>query len=183
MIDANANDLVVLVDADDNEIGTAGKLAAHRSGARHRAISVQIVDRSGRLLLQKRSPSKYHSGGLWTNTCCSHPRPGESTADAAERRLSEEMGIRAPLKPLFRVHYRAELDSGMIENEIVHVLGGIYSGPVAPDPLEAETFEWSPYRAVRSAVEQRPDEYSVWFRIYLRDHDDAITRLIDLASS
>jgi isopentenyl-diphosphate delta-isomerase len=101
---------VILVDEDDRPLGVAPKLAAHRQGQLHRALSVQLQDRHGRLLLQKRHIGKYHSGGLWTNTCCGHPRPSETAIDAAHRRLKEEMGISCPLLPLFSARYRAELD-------------------------------------------------------------------------
>jgi isopentenyl-diphosphate Delta-isomerase len=175
MTPEEANDLVILVDAADREIGTAPKLPAHRDGRLHRAISVQILDARGRLLLQKRHVAKYHSGGLWTNTCCSHPRPGETAHAAATRRLQEEMGIATPLRPLFTTTYRAELDTAMIEHEYVHVFGGIYDGAVLPNPSEADGFEWSTIDALRDAVARQPNRYSAWFRIYLRDHGDKIT--------
>src|SRR5437868_14391149 len=109
----NSGDAVILVDADDRPVGTMGKLEAHRQGLRHRAISVIVRDRENRLLLQQRAASKYHSGGLWTNTCCSHPRPGEDTFAAAERRLAEEMGFTCPLNLLFTTHYRADVSGGL----------------------------------------------------------------------
>jgi isopentenyl-diphosphate delta-isomerase len=161
---------VILVDENDRELGRAPKLAAHRSGALHRALSVQLQGRDGRLLLQKRHVGKYHSGGLWTNTCCSHPRPGEPAIDAARRRLLEEMGIACPLSPLFSTRYRAELDHGMIEHELVHVFGGKYDGAVRPDPAEADGFAWLTLEEVEADVARAPERYSVWFRLYLRDH-------------
>ena len=172
---APPDELVILVDSDDQTIGTASKLAAHRDGRLHRAISVQIVDPGGRLLLQKRQIDKYHSGGLWTNTCCSHPRPGESAHAAAHRRLHEEMGFATALRPLFKAIYRAELDKGLIEHEFVHVFGGTYAGPVHPNPAEAEAFDWTSIEALRESVARQPTLYSAWFRIYLRDHWDLIT--------
>jgi isopentenyl-diphosphate Delta-isomerase len=175
MTPADINDHVILVDAQDREIGTAPKLPAHRDGRLHRAISVQILDRSGRLLLQKRQVAKYHSGGLWTNTCCSHPRPGESAFDAAHRRLQEEMGIATPLRPLFTTTYRAALDNGLIEHEFVHVFGGVHGGAVVPHPDEADGFEWTTIETLRTSIAQQPDRYTAWFRIYLRDHWDMIT--------
>lgn len=161
---------VILVDVDDREIGTAPKLAAHREGRLHRALSVVLADRQGRLLLQKRHVRKYHSGGLWTNTCCSHPRPGEAVADAAVRRLGEEMGIDCRLSPMFRVHYRAELDNEMIEHEVVHVFGGIFDGPVRPDPQEADGFDWVEPDTLLSDLDATPGRYSVWFRRYCLEH-------------
>jgi isopentenyl-diphosphate delta-isomerase len=166
---------VILVDADDRPIGRAPKLAAHRDGWLHRAVSVQLRDGEGRLLLQKRRLDKYHSGGLWTNTCCGHPRPGESVAVAARRRLDEEMGIRCELLPLFTATYRADVDRGLIEHELVHVFGGEYSGEVHPHPEEAEAFAWVAPDDLIAAVARTPEQYSVWFRIYLRDHGSALT--------
>ena len=183
------NDLeerLILVDEDDREIGTGGKLAVHREGQLHRALSVVIRDPAGRLLLQKRSAAKYHSGGLWTNTCCSHPRPGEPIGAASTRRLEEEMGISCPLLPLFVTRYRAELDGGMTEHELVHVLGGLHAGPVRPDPAEADGYAWSEPGWLRRDLETNPDAYSVWFRKYLLQHWEEVVapaawrRLADL---
>ena len=165
---------VILVDEQDQPIGTAPKLAAHRQGLLHRAISVQVSDSRGRLLLQKRYIGKYHSGGLWTNTCCSHPRPGESSDDAASRRLEEEMGIRCDQRPLITTRYRADVGNGLIEHEIVHVFAGLFDGPVCPDPREADGYAYvSPQELEADLREdaQRPSSrYSEWFRIYTRDH-------------
>lgn len=175
MSPADASDLVILVDASDRALGTAPKLAVHRDGRLHRAISVQIRDQAGLLLLQKRSSDKYHSGGLWTNTCCSHPRPGETALAAAQRRLGEEMGIVCPLRPLFETTYRAALDNGMVEHEVVHVFGGLYDGVVHPDPAEVEDVAWIPIADVGDAVARQPERYSAWFGIYVRDHWRALT--------
>ncbi len=131
------NDPVILVDADDVQVGTAGKLDAHQRGLKHRAISVLVRNAKGEFLLQRRSPAKYHSGGLWTNACCSHPLPGESTADAARRRLAQEMGFSCPIDPLFVFQYNTPVPGGLIENEIVHVFGGRYDGPIKPDPCRS----------------------------------------------
>jgi isopentenyl-diphosphate delta-isomerase len=161
---------VILVDADDNRTGTAPKLEAHRIGLRHRALSVIVRDASGRLLLQKRQARKYHSGGLWTNTCCSHPRPQEPVQLAAARRLREEMGIACPLLHLMTVAYRAEVGAGMIEDEIVHVFAGLFEGPVRPDPGEADGFAWIGPEALRADISTSPERYSVWFRKYCAEH-------------
>src|ERR1700729_4100405 len=122
----------ILVDAHGGETGHAAKLAAHRPGLLHRAISVSIVDPQGRLLLQRRARAKYHSGGLWTNACCTHPRPGETTHEAAERRLSEELGVVCPLHWVLRTHYRARVGAELVEDEIVHLYHGLYVGEVRP---------------------------------------------------
>ena len=161
---------VILVDVEDRPIGVAPKLAAHRDGSLHRAISVQLRDANGRLLLQKRHVDKYHSGGLWTNTCCSHPRPGEGTDSAARRRLMEEMGIACTLVPLFVTRYQAVLDNGMTEHEVVHCFGGLYEGEVRPDPSEVDGYSWIEPEELRADVQRTPDRYSTWFRIYVKDY-------------
>ncbi|HEX2256637.1 MAG TPA: isopentenyl-diphosphate Delta-isomerase [Afifellaceae bacterium] len=157
---------VVLVDAADSEIGTAEKLEAHRRGLLHRAISVLIRDSRGRLLLQKRSAGKYHSGSLWTNCCCSHPRPGEAPLEAAHRRLREEMGFDCPLKPLGVTSYRAAVGDGMTEHELVHLFAGTYDGPVMPDPGEADGFAWTEETELAADLAARPGCYTAWFRHY-----------------
>lgn len=159
-------DRVILVDDDDREIGTAGKLDAHRRGILHRAISVLIRDSAGRLLLQKRQSGKYHSGGLWTNCCCSHPRPGEAPADAAHRRLKEEMGFDCALEPLGLTSYRAAVGDGMTEHEVVHLFAGTYDGPVSPDPREADGFSWVEPAELAADIAARPARYTAWFRHY-----------------
>ena len=160
----NSSDELILVDADDNPIGTAPKLEAHRSGLRHRAISVIVGDQNKRILLHRRAAGKYHSGGLWTNTCCSHPRPGEATGDAASRRLVEEMGISCPLTFIFAMPYRAQVSNGLIEDEITHVFGGRFDGTPNPDPLEVSDWCWKPFAEVAQDVDARPEIYTVWFR-------------------
>jgi isopentenyl-diphosphate delta-isomerase len=162
----DSRELVILVDEGDRAIGSGAKLEVHGRGALHRAFSVIIRDRDGRLLLQRRHRSKYHSGGLWTNACCGHPRPGEDVAAAAERRLEEEMGFQTALSLLGTHHYRAELDHGMIENELVHIFAGTYDGAVRPDPTEVDGFEWRALEDIRAALSKAPDDYSVWFRRY-----------------
>ena len=158
---------VVLVDAYDHVIGREEKISAHRRGVLHRAFSVMIWDGAGRMLLQQRAIGKYHSGGLWTNACCGHPRPGEAAVDAAARRLSEEMGFIARLAPVGPFTYRAELDSGLTEHELVHVFRGIYEGSLCPDPAECDGYTWAaPAEIVREAV-ARPERFTAWFKKYL----------------
>jgi isopentenyl-diphosphate delta-isomerase len=163
-------DPVILVDADDVEIGTAEKLDAHRRGLKHRAISALVHNSAGEFLLQQRAAAKYHSGGLWTNACCSHPYPGESAADAAQRRLAEEMGVTCGLEPLFRFSYRAPVPGGLIEDEVVHVFGGRHDGPVRPDPAEVGAWKWMTMRDLDADLRARPDAYTVWFRQYVGTH-------------
>lgn len=158
---------VVLVDSDDNETGIAEKLEAHRQGKLHRAFSVMVWDRNGRLLLQRRQIGKYHSGGLWTNTCCGHPRPGEPSLLAAGRRLTEEMGVVCSLTPIGTFTYRAELDAGLIEHEFVHIFSGVHDGPVAPNPVECDGYSWSTPDVIRRQIAAVPQCFSAWFRKYV----------------
>ena len=160
----NSSDEVIIVDPNDLAIGTAPKLDAHRSGLRHRALSVVIADKHGRLLLHQRAAGKYHSGGLWTNTCCSHPRPGEDVRDAAVRRLEEEMGIACPLSFMFSMHYRADVSNGLIEDEITHVFGGHFDGTPTPNPDEVLAWRWMTFADVARDVDERPALYTAWFR-------------------
>jgi isopentenyl-diphosphate delta-isomerase len=165
----DATEQVILVDAEDRELGIAPKLAAHERGDLHRAFSVLIHDGAGRLLLQKRYRGKYHSGGLWTNACCGHPRPGEDTLAAAARRLNEEMGFTCPLSPLGTLIYRESVDGGLIEHELVHLFAGRYEGPIHPDPREAEDHAWRPLHDIRREAITNPERFTVWFGRYLRE--------------
>lgn len=159
---------VILVDEDDRPIGTEEKLAAHHKGLRHRAFSIIIVNDRGEMLLQKRADGKYHSGGLWTNTCCGHPRPGESIESAARRRLQEEMGFTCPLEERFTFAYRAELDQGLVENELDHVFVGHCDGArPQPDPHEVGDWRWVDVPTLRQDVAAHPERYTYWFRILL----------------
>ena len=164
-----AEDQVILVDADDREIGVLGKLAAHeRGGTRHRAFSVFIVDPQGRWLLQQRAAGKYHFPGLWTNACCSHPRPGEATAGAAHRRLREELGFDCPLTERFQFEYRAtSAAEGLTEHELDHVFTGTWAGPVAPDPDEVAATRWVEPKALDAEVRAQPENFTPWFKIAL----------------
>jgi isopentenyl-diphosphate delta-isomerase len=168
------NDPVILVDANDVEIGSAGKLDAHQRGLQHRAISVLVRNAAGRFLLQRRSPAKYHSGGLWTNACCSHPLPGESTPDAARRRLAQEMGFACEIEPLFVFQYREPVPGGLIENEVVHVFGGQHDGAIKPDPAEVSDWKWISYPDLVADLKAHPDRYTVWFRHYVATHGDML---------
>jgi isopentenyl-diphosphate delta-isomerase len=163
----DSNEMMVLVDGDDNIVGTANKVETHRAGALHRAFSVIIWDGAGRLLLQKRCVRKYHSGGVWTNACCGHPRPDEDLAAAASRRLEEEMGFTCPLEGLGVIRYWAELDHGMIEHEIVHVFRGQYDRVIAPNPEEVEGYQWASLEDVRADIAAAPQNFSAWFREYM----------------
>jgi isopentenyl-diphosphate delta-isomerase len=159
---------VVLVDADDAEVGTTGKLEAHRTGELHRAFSVFVFDSAGAMLLQRRAAGKYHSAGRWSNASCGHPRPGEDTRSAARRRLREEMGIDCALIPVAAFSYRAEVGGGLIENEYDHVFVGWTDTEPRPDPLEADAWCWAPIGDVRRNLQRDPERYSAWFAIALR---------------
>ena len=156
---------VILVDASDNPIGTMEKMEAHRQGLLHRAFSVFIFNPSGALLLQQRAEGKYHSPGLWTNTCCSHPFPGEDTFAAAHRRLKEELGFTTPLQEIFYFTYRAEFDNGLIEHEYDHVYFGIYKGMIHPDPAEVNDFDYLTPDEVQVAIDNDPATFTPWFLI------------------
>ena len=167
-VDTGADE-VIIVDADDIAIGQVPKLEAHRRGLRHRAISVIIGDAHGRILLQRRAADKYHSAGLWTNTCCSHPRPGEAVRDAAIRRLAEEMGIACPLAFFFSMHYRTDVSNGLIEDETVHVFGGRFGNAPNPNPTEVSDWCWKPAAEIACDIGLRPEIYTVWFQKFHRD--------------
>lgn len=165
---------VILVDTQDKEVGQAPKLDAHRAGLLHRAISVCVVDAHGRMLLQRRAIEKYHSGGLWTNACCTHPRAGEAVREAAERRLAEELGVVCPLRWMLRTHYRAPVSRGLIENEVVHLFHGFYDGQVVPNPLEVDDFVWWDRKELLTNIEKRPDVFTYWFKHYVNAFADRL---------
>lgn len=158
-------DLLILVDVNDQQIGTAGKLRAHQKGQLHRAFSIFIFDRQSRVLLQQRADGKYHSPGLWSNTCCGHPRLGEKTADAARRRLMEEMGLACELTERLTFTYRAQVPGGLMEYEYVHVLVGLSEATPTPAPDEAKTWRWVHPLELREELDNAPDTFTIWFRI------------------
>lgn len=156
---------VILVDEDDRELGTVEKMEAHRTSRRHRAFSVFVFNSQGELMLQKRAETKYHSGKLWTNTCCSHPKPGESIDEAAHRRLLEEMGFDCELKEIFSFTYQAQLDRDLFEYEYDHVLVGSYDGKPTPDQEEVEDWKWIGLETLRCTIREKPEQYTCWFKI------------------
>lgn len=158
------DEMVVLVNEKDEVVGSMEKLEAHRTGTLHRAFSVFLFHEDGRLLLQKRARSKYHSAGLWTNTCCSHPRPGEDLLSAASRRLKEEMGIEVPLVERFAFTYKADVGGGLKEHEYDHVFFGVWSGPVVPNSAEVEEWRFLEPELLAEDLALRPDRYTVWIR-------------------
>ncbi len=158
---------VILVDEQDTPVGTMGKLEAHEKALLHRAFSIFVFDKEGSLLLQQRAAGKYHSGGLWTNTCCSHPKPGETTPEAANKRLQEEMGFTTPLTPAFSFLYKAAFDNGLTEHEYDHVFIGYYDGPVHPDPGEVSDYCYQSLPAIKQNMLANPGLYTEWFKIAL----------------
>ena len=156
---------VILVDENDNQVGVMPKLEAHQKGLLHRAFSVFIFNSKYELLLQKRASSKYHSGGLWTNTCCSHPREGEEILDAANRRLIEEMGIETSLRKVHDFIYKAELDNDLTEHEFDHVLYGIYNEDPIINKDEADDFKWIDMDSLNEDIKTNGNNYTIWFKI------------------
>ncbi len=158
---------VVLVDKDDNVLGTMEKMEAHEKGLLHRAFSVFLFDSKGRMLLQQRAFSKYHSGGLWTNACCSHPREGETYIDAAHRRLVEEMGFDCEIKEAFHFIYNKKLDKGLTEHELDHVFTGVYEGEINFNTDEVNAYKYISTEDLLADLKQHPENYTEWFKICL----------------
>jgi isopentenyl-diphosphate Delta-isomerase len=156
---------VILVDEYDTPVGVMEKMEAHRKALLHRAFSVFIFNRKGEMLLQRRALSKYHSGGLWTNACCSHPRPEEDTRQAAGRRLSEELGFVVPLEKIFDFTYRSAFDNGLTEYEFDHVYVGYYDQDVHPNPEEVSEYRWLSPEAVQAELAASPSAYTSWFHL------------------
>jgi isopentenyl-diphosphate delta-isomerase len=162
-----AMERIILVDEKDSEIGTGEKLEVHEQGKLHRAFSIFVFNQKGELLLQRRAKGKYHSGGLWTNTCCSHPRAGENLEEAVHRRLKQEMGFDCPLKEVFSFIYRVRFDNGLYEHELDHVFIGRFDGKPDPDPEEAEGWKWVSLEELKRDVQKNPENYTYWLRASL----------------
>jgi isopentenyl-diphosphate delta-isomerase len=160
---------VVLVDEQDNETGVMEKLQAHVDGHLHRAISVFVFNSAGQLLLQRRAAGKYHSANLWTNTCCSHPRPGETVYDAANRRLYEEMGLKCALQETFCFVYKAKLDHNLTEHEYDHVFTGISDALPKPDDEEVAAWKYISIDDIETDIALHSEKYTEWFKICMRD--------------
>lgn len=156
---------VILVDEKDVVTGTMEKMEAHEKALLHRAFSIFIFNSAGEMLLQQRALHKYHSAGLWTNTCCSHPRPGEDTHAAASRRLQEEMGFVTPIKKIFDFTYQTAFDNGLTEHEFDHVFIGYHDGKIEPDPQEVSNYDFWPMEKVTEYIQKQPDLFTIWFRI------------------
>ena len=158
---------VILVDEQDRPLGTAEKMEAHLQGQLHRAFSIFIFNDKGELLLQRRALDKYHSGGLWTNTCCSHPLEGVGLEEFAHLRLKEEMGFDTPIRKVFDFLYRADMENGLIEHEFDHVLVGEYNGVVVPDPAEVVEYKYQSLDAIIDSLKEFPHIYTAWFRMVM----------------
>ena len=158
-------ELVILVDSLDNQIGTMAKMEAHEKAILHRAFSVFILNDRGELMMQQRAHDKYHSPSLWTNTCCSHQREGEGNIEAGKRRLKEEMGFTTDLKELFHFVYQAQLDNGLSEHELDHVLIGYYEESPKINKLEVADWKWMDIIQIKESIKVNPNIYTVWFKI------------------
>lgn len=154
-----------MVDEYDNEIGLMEKMEAHQKAFLHRAFSVFIFNGNGEMLLQQRAFSKYHSGGLWTNACCSHPRAGETTLSAAQRRLKEELGFDAPIHEVFAFIYKAAFENGLAEHEFDHVFTGIFEGNIHFNKEEVADVKYMAVEDVKQSMQQQPELYTAWFHI------------------
>jgi isopentenyl-diphosphate delta-isomerase len=159
------NDLVILVDENDSVLGIMDKMEAHVKGLLHRAFSVFIFNDKNEMLLHQRAKNKYHSPGLWTNTCCSHPRPGEETIAAAQRRLMEEMGFSCELKECFQFTYNAVVGRGLTEHEFDHVFTGIFNGIPNINSLEVANWRYADIDSIKKELEMHPERFTVWFKI------------------
>lgn len=156
---------VILVNGQDEQTGVMEKMEAHQKGLLHRAFSIFIFNSRGELLLQQRASSKYHSPDLWTNACCSHPQPGESTEQAATRRLREELGFETKLSGIFSFTYRAVFENGLTEHEFDHVLIGTYNGQVFPNTDEVKDYCFMKPEKIRESLSSHPHKYTEWFKI------------------
>jgi isopentenyl-diphosphate delta-isomerase len=164
------NDYVILVDENNNQIGLEEKILAHKKNLLHRAFSIFIFNDSFEILLQKRAPNKYHSGNLWTNTCCSHPLENLSLVESAKKRLVEEMGINANLNEVFSFIYQAKFGNGLSEHEYDHVLFGISNNQPILNPDEAIDYKWIKISDLKAQIEKNPGNFTVWLQIMINNY-------------
>lgn len=156
---------IISVDEEDKKLGPIEKMEAHKNGTLHRAFSILVFNSRNQLLLQKRAKGKYHSPGLWTNTCCSHPRFGESLIHAVNRRLKEEMGFTCELEEIYSFKYRVKFQNNLIENEYDHVFAGKYDGNVEINKEEVEEYKWVSLDELKIDIKNNPDLYTYWFKV------------------
>lgn len=167
-------DLIVLVNEKDEHIGSIGKLEAHQKGLLHRAFSIIIWNDQNEILIHQRAFGKYHSEGLWTNTCCSHPKVGETILDAAHRRLQEEMGFDCELNQKFHFIYQTELENQLIENELDHVLIGKFNQNPVPNQEEVKDYRWISLEKLINEIAEQPAQFTYWFKEIIRKYEDKI---------
>ncbi|MGL4583532.1 MAG: isopentenyl-diphosphate Delta-isomerase [Flavobacterium sp.] len=158
-------ELVILVNEQDEQVGVMGKMEAHEKALLHRAFSVFILNENNEVMLQQRASEKYHSPLLWTNTCCSHQRVGETNIEAGRRRLMEEMGFEVELSDVFSFIYKAPFDNGLTEHEFDHVMIGYYDGEPTINLEEVESWKWMSIEGIKLDMEQHPEVYTEWFKI------------------
>ena len=163
-------ELVVLVDEHDNQVGLMPKMEAHEKAVLHRAFSVFVFNDQSELMLQQRAATKYHSPLLWTNTCCSHQRDGETSLAAGKRRLQEEMGFDCDLTEVFQFGYKAPFDNGLTEHELDHVMIGTYNGEPNINPEEVASHKWMSLEDVKNDMEDNPQQYTAWFKIIFKEY-------------
>ena len=169
---------VILVDEQDNPIGLMEKIEAHEKALLHRAFSVFVFNEKNELMLQQRAAEKYHSPLLWTNTCCSHQREGESNIEAGKRRLQEEMGFSCELEELFSFIYKAPFDNGLTEHELDHVMIGRFNDEPIINPEEVASYKWMSLEEVKNDIENHPEKYTAWFKIIFKESYNKIAKFI-----
>jgi isopentenyl-diphosphate delta-isomerase len=169
-------DYVILVDSQDNELGVMEKLEAHEKGILHRAFSIFLFNSKGEMLIQQRALSKYHSPGLWTNACCSHPAPAETILDAGKRRLQEELGLSTVLVDAFKFEYRETFDNALTEHELDHVLVGYTDDSPILNSDEAKDYRWVDLSDLPVEISLNPELFTVWFKIILTEHIEKLQK-------
>ena len=169
---------VILVDEQDRPLGTMGKMEVHEKALLHRAFSVFIFNDNGQMLLQKRAAKKYHSANLWSNACCSHPKPGENTLQAAGKRLQEEMGFNTAIKKVFDFTYKAPFDNGLTEHEFDHVFVGKFSGTIQPNPDEVGDYCYMSMEEIKTSIQSHPEKYTIWFKIAFPRVEEYLTGVV-----
>ncbi|WP_417800792.1 isopentenyl-diphosphate Delta-isomerase [Tenacibaculum sp.] len=169
---------VILVDQQDNPIGLMEKIEAHEKALLHRAFSVFVFNNKNELMLQQRAAEKYHSPMLWTNTCCSHQRDGETNIEAGKRRLQEEMGFSCELEEVFSFIYKAPFDNGLTEHEYDHVMLGRFNDEPIVNPEEVASYKWMPLEEVKNDIESHPEKYTAWFKIIFKESYSKIAKFI-----
>ena len=173
-----STEYVILVDEQDQELGVMEKMQAHREAKLHRAVSVFVFNSKGELLLQKRAATKYHSANLWTNTCCSHPKPTEDTLAAANRRLQEEMGLRCEIKYAFNFTYLTAFENGLSEHEFDHVFFGFSDDMPNPNPQEVAAYKYMSLQEIENQLKQNSQEFTAWFKLIFDRVKNELNKII-----